>query len=269
MINTTDRLLQKADFQPRWIIELGSGFNSIVKTIPPKDSIPYSELPEMQIPTTPGHTGVVSFLSGSNGGAYIFSGRSHYYEGVDPQKIAAIVRIAKKLEVEGVLFCSASGSIDYCLQDGDLLICKDALRFPPFSFSEFSKEDSCEIRCGFRNKSKWFDEDFSNFIYITALQAGMHLYKGVIGLVSGPNYETKSEIKALRKIGASAVTMSCEPALKLACRLGVKTAMLGGITNPAAGVNCNREISHKDVLLVAETSLAPKFQRLIFELVGV
>ncbi|MCF7810569.1 purine-nucleoside phosphorylase [bacterium] len=268
MNHTADRLLQKADFKPRWIIELGSGFSSVMKTIPSKNHIPYSELSDFQIPTTPGHAGVVSFLSGSNGGAYIFSGRSHYYEEVESQKTTLIVRIAKELDVEGVLFCSACGSIDYNLQVGDLILFTDALRFPLFSFSRSPEKDSSEFGNSFINKSRWFDEEFSNFIAATALRAGIFLNKGVIALVPGPNYETISEVRALRKLGASAVTMSCEPALKLACKLGVKTAMLGGITNPAAGVNYSQVISHNDVLEVGEDILSPMLQRLVSNLVG-
>jgi len=268
MIDSADRLMQQAGFQPRWIVELGSGFDSIIGAIPRKDSISFSEFPDLLTPTTPGHAGVVSFLSGSNGGAFIFFGRSHLYEGVSPQSIASIVRIAKLLDVEGILFCSACGSVDCKLKTGDVLLFNDVIRFPPRLFSGFPVDAHTKSSYDFTEVSRWFDEEFRSLIAETACRTGVDLHDGVVALVSGPNYETQSEVRTLRKFGATAVTMSCEPALWWAWRLGVKTAMLGGVTNPAAGVISGQKLRHEDVLKVAENLLVPKFLKLIFSLTG-
>ncbi|NQU05025.1 MAG: purine-nucleoside phosphorylase [Calditrichaeota bacterium] len=268
MIDNADRLIQQAGFKPRWIVELGSGFDSIRGAIPRKDDVPFSEFPDLLTPTTPGHSGVVSFLSGSKGGAFIFFGRSHLYEGVSPQSIASIVRIAKLLDVEGILFCSACGSVDYNLKAGDVLLFNDVIRFPLRLFSGLPVDTHTKFSYNFPEVSCWFDGGFRSLIAETADRAGVHLRDGVIALVSGPNYETQSEVAALRKLGASAVTMSCEPALWWACRLGVKTAMLGGVTNSAGGINSSQRLRHKDVLKVAESLLVPKFQKLIFSMTG-
>jgi len=269
MIDNADRLIQQAGFKPRWIVELGSGFDSIIRTIQRKDGVPFSEFPDLPIPTIPGHSGIVSFLSGSNGGAFIFFGRSHLYEGVSPQSIASIVRIAKLLDVEGVLFCSACGSVDYNLKVGDVLLFNDVIRFPQWLFSGLPIDVQTKSSYECPEGSLWFDKEFRNLIAETANRADVHLQQGVVALISGPNYETQSEVVALRKLGASAVTMSCEPALLWARRLGVKAAMLGGVTNPAAGVISDQKLRHEDILKIAENSLVPKLRKLIFNLVGI
>ena len=78
------------------------------------------------------------------------------------------------------------------------------------------------------------------------------LHSGVYLAVSGPTYETPSEIRAFGRLGADAVGMSTVPEAIVARQCGLKVAALSCITNLAAG-RSKGPISHQEVLTVGKT----------------
>ena len=67
----------------------------------------------------------------------------------------------------------------------------------------------------------------------------------------GPTYETPSEIRMMRKLGADAVGMSTVPEATVARHCGIKVLAISCITNVAAGLS-NEEINHTEVMTVGE-----------------
>jgi len=57
--------------------------------------------------------------------------------------------------------------------------------------------------------------------------------KGVYALLSGPTYETRSEYRMLRKMGADVVGMSTVPEVVAATRLGLDVTVSSVVTNVA------------------------------------
>ena len=81
----------------------------------------------------------------------------------------------------------------------------------------------------------------------TAEKLGITLREGVYAGLLGPSYETPSEVKMLRLLGADAVGMSTVPEVILARALGMRVAGVSCITNAAAGVT-GAALSHAEVL---------------------
>ena len=79
--------------------------------------------------------------------------------------------------------------------------------------------------------------------------------------MSGPQYETPAEIRALRALGADAVGMSTVPEVIEAAHCGIKTMCIACITNAAAGVSCGR-ITDGEVLETARRTSA-SFEKLL------
>ncbi|HEX4342090.1 MAG TPA: purine-nucleoside phosphorylase, partial [Verrucomicrobiae bacterium] len=77
------------------------------------------------------------------------------------------------------------------------------------------------------------------------------LQRGVYLAVSGPSYETPSEVQAYGKLGADAVGMSTVPEAVVARQCGLKVAGVSCITNLAAGIS-HDVLSHTEVLETAE-----------------
>ena len=72
------------------------------------------------------------------------------------------------------------------------------------------------------------------------------IYEGCYSWTLGPTYETPSEIKMLRTLGADMVGMSTVPESIAANHLGIKVGGLSCITNMAAGIK-NETLKHEDI----------------------
>lgn len=81
-------------------------------------------------------------------------------------------------------------------------------------------------------------------------------------MVTGPNYESASEIRAFSSWKADAVGMSTAWEVETGFRLGMKCAGISGITNKAAGLSHNHP-SHQEVLENAK-ELTQSFEKLLF-----
>jgi purine-nucleoside phosphorylase len=76
---------------------------------------------------------------------------------------------------------------------------------------------------------------------------GIALREGVYAAVPGPSYETPSEIRMLRSLGADAVGMSTVPEVVAANHMGMAVLGVSCITNMAAGV-LPRRLTHQEVM---------------------
>ena len=68
-----------------------------------------------------------------------------------------------------------------------------------------------------------------------------------IALFPGPTYETPSEVRMYRGLGADAVGMSTVPEAIAARHMGIRTLGISCITNLAAGMT-DGEIDHSEVM---------------------
>jgi purine-nucleoside phosphorylase len=80
-----------------------------------------------------------------------------------------------------------------------------------------------------------------------ALGLGMSLPEGVYAILSGPTYETPSEIQMLATLGADAVGMSTVPEVIVARHHGMRVLGFSCITNAAAGIS-QHSITHEEVI---------------------
>jgi purine-nucleoside phosphorylase len=92
------------------------------------------------------------------------------------------------------------------------------------------------------------------------------LRQGTYAAVTGPNYETPAEIRALRCCGADVVGMSTTREVLAAHSLGMDCAAVSCITNRAAGL-ASGPICHEDVLSAA-SSQSERLADLLEEFVG-
>ncbi len=80
---------------------------------------------------------------------------------------------------------------------------------------------------------------------------GIPLRRGTYCWLTGPSYETPSEIEMLRRLGADAVGMSTVPEIIRARALGMKVAGISLISNMAAGMT-GEKLSHEEVNQTAQ-----------------
>jgi purine-nucleoside phosphorylase len=91
------------------------------------------------------------------------------------------------------------------------------------------------------------------------------LSTGTYASVTGPCYETRAEIRALRHWGADAVGMSTAREVQTGFELGLACAAVTCITNRAAGMSSG-PINHEEVLRITaaqEDRLACLIERFV------
>ena len=245
---------------PTFAIVLGSGLGGLSKGITDAVRVPFGEIPGFPTATVAGHEGAV--IVGRLGGREIvaLSGRFHMYEG-HPASLAAFpVRVFHALGVRELFVSNAAGGISPKLAVGDLMAITDHLNLMGTN-PLVGPQVEGETR--FPDMTDAYDPRLRLVLRNTAERLGIKLREGVYAGLLGPSYETPSEVKMLRLLGADAVGMSTVPEVIVARALGIRVVGVSCITNAAAGVT-GAALSHEEVLDTT-AKVSATFERLVTE----
>ena len=246
--------------QPKVGIILGSGLGGLSKAIADPVRIPFGDIPGFPKATIAGHEGTV--IVGSLGGREVvaLSGRFHMYEGHSAALAAFPVRVFHALGALELFVSNAAGGISPKLAVGDLMMISDHLNLMGAN-PLVGEEQEGEIR--FPDMTDAYNPGLRWLLRTTAEKLGITLREGIYAGLLGPSYETPSEVKMLRLLGADAVGMSTVPEVIVARALGMRVAGVSCITNAAAGVT-GSALSHAEVLETTNR-VSASFQSLVTE----
>ena len=259
-IQAAKAIRKRASLEPNVAIILGSGLGGLSKSIADAVRIPFKEIPGFPEVTVAGHEGAV--ILGSLGGREIvaLSGRFHMYEG-HPAALAAFpVRVFHALGAHDLFVSNAAGGISPRLAVGDLMMISDHLNLMGTNPLVGQAEEG-EVR--FPDMTDAYNPGLRWLLRTTAEALGIKLREGVYAGLLGPSYETPSEVKMLRLLGADAVGMSTVPEVIVARALGMRVAGVSCITNAAAGVT-GAALSHAEVLETTR-QVSASFESLVTE----
>ena len=259
---TVNFIKEKVNNIPKIAIILGSGLGSLASDIENKIVIPYKDIPKFPISTVPGHKGELLFGEINGVSIVAMNGRFHYYEGYDLKEVTYPIRIFKLLGIETLILTNAAGGINLNFEKGDLMIIEDQLSF--FAESVLRGLNLDEFGERFIDMSNVYDKDYIEILKPIMKSITGKCHTGVYAYMKGPTYETPSEIRALRVLGADAVGMSTVPEAVVARHSGLKCIGITCITNMAAGIN-NETLSHEDVKETAKKTEA-NFKKVVKEL---
>jgi len=246
--------------QPRVGIILGSGLGALAKSIGEAVRIPFRDIPGFPETTVAGHEGAV--IVGALGGREIvaLSGRFHMYEGHSAALAAFPVRVFHALGAHDLFVSNAAGGISPKLAVGDLMMISDHLNLMGTN-PLIGAAQKGEVR--FPDMTDAYNPGLRWLLRTTAETLGITLREGVYAGLLGPSYETPSEVKMLRMLGADAVGMSTVPEVIVARALGMRVAGISCITNAAAGVT-GAALSHAEVLETTDR-VSATFESLVTE----
>jgi purine-nucleoside phosphorylase len=230
--------------QPAVAVILGSGLGGLASAIENAVRIPFGDIPGFPEATVVGHEGAA--IVGDIGGRAVvaLSGRFHMYEG-HPAALAAFpVRVFHAMGVRELFVSNAAGGISSRLAVGDLMMISDHLNLMGANPLVGPIEEG-ETR--FPDMTDAYDPGLRKVLRTTAEALDIPVREGVYAGLLGPSYETPSEVKMLRLLGADAVGMSTVPEVIMARALGIRVAGISCITNAAAGVT-GSALSHAEVL---------------------
>lgn len=222
-----------------WIVA-GSGFSSAIHALalPVVDEVPYAEIPGMPATTVGGHKPTLRVIAYNGRNVGVFLGRHHLYEGHSPDVTCSLVRTAQACGGTHIILTNASGGLHPSLSAGDIVLLSDGIDFT------FQRTD----RAG-----RLFDDEWTSRCGRQCLAAGVSVRSGVYAQVTGPSYETRAEIRMLRRIGADLVGMSTLQEAAYATRAGMHVLGISLVTNKASDTT-GALLTHHDVLDTATTN---------------
>ena len=230
--------------QPSVAVILGSGLGGLANAIENAVRVPFGDIPGFPEATIVGHEGAAIVGKLGERDVVALSGRFHMYEG-HPAALAAFpVRVFHAMGVRELFVSNAAGGISSRLAVGDLMMISDHLNLMGANPLVGQAQEG-ETR--FPDMTDAYDPGLRRVMRTTAEKLDIPLREGVYAGLLGPSYETPSEVKMLRLLGADAVGMSTVPEVIMARALGIRVAGISCITNAAAGVT-GSALSHAEVL---------------------
>lgn len=251
---------EKIDFTPKIALILGSGLGDYAEQADIKAVLDYKDIEGFPVSTAPGHKG--RFVFGYVGGVpvVIMQGRVHYYEGYSMEDVVLPIRLMKMMGAEVLFLTNAAGGVNWQFECGDFMLINDQICMAP---SPLIGENPDELGPRFPDMSEIYSKELREVIRHTARDLDIRLREGVYIQLTGPNYESPSEVRMVRTLGADAVGMSTACEAIAANHMGMKIAGISCISNLACGVS-NRPLSHAEVQETADKA-APIFTKLITE----
>ena len=242
---------------PKLFLVLGSGYGSIAEKFQNRHSWPFSQLPQISATTVPGHKGCLTHAHFNNKTLLISEGRIHSYEGYSKQIVTATTRIAYSLGCHTGIFTNAAGGISPNLNPGSIMLIKNHI-------DTITKPwNNDKTNPGFLPPiDSPYDPTLLDKLKNISKSQNLSTSIGTYLMVTGPCYESASEIRAFSSWNANAVGMSTAWEVEAGFHLGMKCAGISGITNKAAGLS-PQPPSHREVLENAK-GMTLSFEKLLF-----
>ena len=233
------------NIHPDIAVILGSGLTNFFDEKNILYSISYEKLPDFPQPTVKGHAGKLVVGEIYNHKVICMYGRSHIYEGYNPQILANPIRVLKDIGCKLLIVTNAAGSLIQDMPAGSLMLISDHINWSGFNPLIGMNADSYGPR--FHDMSDGYHQFYRNQLKDIAKKNKQELFEGIYCMYSGPNFETPAEINALKIIGGNAVGMSTVPEVLVANHCSLPVVGISVITNLAAGMH-KTKLSHQETL---------------------
>lgn len=244
---TTEFLRSEGILDPVAGIILGTGLGGLTAGIENRIEIDYRSIPNFPVSTVEGHDG--KLIYGDFGGRKIVAmkGRFHYYEGYGPEQVSFPVRILKYLGIKCLFLSNAAGGVNPDFQIGDIMVITDHINLLP---NPLIGQNDDRIGVRFPDMGEAYDRALISKAMLIADKHKIRIHKGVYLATSGPTFETPSEYRYFRIIGADAVGMSTTPEVIVARHMKLPCFAVSVITD--LGVEGKIEyVTHESVQIEA------------------
>lgn len=179
------------------------------------------------------HKRIIRGITG-NSEVIIFQGRNHFYETSLRNKIYFNVNYAKELGIDLLIITNAAGGVNENFRVSDLMLITSHINLLFKSIS-------------YKRNINTYSNDLIDWVKGTAEKNKIRLHTGTYCVLTGPVYETRSEINIWKKYNIDAAGMSTIPEILYANKLGIKTIGISCITNLLFGASFSK-IEHSEVM---------------------
>jgi purine-nucleoside phosphorylase len=240
---------------PRLAIVLGSGLGDVVDLLDPQPRIriPYGDIPNVPRGSVGGHAGELVAGLAAGTPAIVLSGRTHAYEGYSQREVTILMRACIALGARTLVLTNASGGLNPAFDAGDVMLINDTINLS--GDNPLVGPNLEQLGPRFVPMTDAWDADLRRLARDAAARAGLELREGVYIMLSGPNYETRAEMRMLRIIGGDAVGMSTVPEVLVARHAGARVLGFSLVTNKATE-DVDHEVTHEEVLAMGKVGAA-------------
>ncbi len=239
-------------------IILGTGLGGLVKDIRIAGSVEYSDIPNFPVSTVESHSGKLIFGELSGKKVIAMQGRFHYYEGYSMNQVTFPIHVMKAMGIGVMIASNACGALNPQFRKTDLMVITSHINLlfdTPLKKKQF----------GFADGRRFYSKRLIELAERTAVSCGIDIQKGSYVPVQGPNLETSSEYRMIRRFGGDTVGMSTIPEVIIANSLGIECLGLSIITDE--GFPDTLEVAVLKDIIAAAAVAEPKLTLLIRNLV--
>ena len=256
-------IVEKTNFSPEYGVILGSGLGGFTDDMLVEYILPYHQIPNFPVSTVEGHKGALVFGTIGEKKVVAMQGRFHYYEGYSMKEVTFPVRVMKALGIEKLVVSNASGGVNHQYKVGSIVIIKDHINFMPEHPLRGKNEDRFGPR--FVNMSEPYSRKMLTKAKEIASELNIVVELGIYLGLQGPTFETLSEYKMVKILGADCVGMSTVPEVIVASHMGLECFGISVITDMGNEESIDN-ISHEEVLEAAQKA-EPHVRNIIKELI--
>jgi purine-nucleoside phosphorylase len=247
---------------PRVAIILGSGLGGLANQLDASAVIPYRQIPGFVNVSAGGHRGELILGELEGVPVVAMSGRFHRYEGWGIDQIVFPVRLMHALGARALVVSNAAGGVNPALRVGDIVVIRDHFNWLgnpklPRLESRQGVDDwpASAVTESIRRGARTYDRALAELAKRIAIEQGFDACDGTYLATLGPNYETRSEYRMMRRMGVDVVGMSTVPEVLAAGALRMPTLGLSMVSNVA---NPDRPIraDHREVLAAGRAAAA-------------
>jgi purine-nucleoside phosphorylase len=260
---TVSYIKAKTNFTPEYGVILGSGLGSFTDDMVVEHTLLYGDIPNFPVSTVQGHKGALVFGTIGSKKVVAMQGRFHFYEGYDMKQVTFPVRVMKYLGVEKLVVSNASGGVNQNYKVGSIVILKDHINMMP----EHPLRGINDERFGprFVNMSEPFSRKMIAKSKEIATALNIAIQDGIYLGLQGPTFETLSEYRMVKILGADCVGMSTVPEVIVASHMSLECFGISVITD-IGHEDSIETITHAEVLEAARHA-EPQVRQLIKELI--
>lgn len=244
---------------PRVGIVLGTGLGGFVERMQVEAAFERTDLPHFPPATAMSHRGRLVCGRVNTLPIVVMEGRFHVYEGHSTQLITLPIRLMRSLGIEVLILTNASGGLNPEFRTGDLVMLTDHLNFMGTNPLIGPNDDRFGPR--FPDITDTYSLRYREMAAEVARRESILLRQGIYAAVTGPNYETKAEIRFFRMAGADVVGMSTVPEALVAAHAGLPVLAFSVVTNECLAP-VTAPVRGEDVIAVANAA-AVRLQSLL------
>jgi len=236
-------------FEPRIAMVLGSGLGNLGSLMDITAEVPYADIPGFPVSSVMGHAG--KYLFGYLDGVPLvcMQGRVHFYEGYRPEEVVLPVRVMGMVGAKKLLLTNAAGSLDPEMETPTMMLITDHIL--SFAHNPLIGPNIDELGTRFPDMSHVYDPALCDILRQSAARQGLKLCEGVYVQLTGPSFETPSEVRMLGQLGGSAVGMSTACEAVAARHMGLRVCGISCISNKGAGIS-STPLSHEEVFAAGQ-----------------